>query len=70
MANPPEVILQAWITPKADWVVLGLRLDRTTDGGRRWVGSRLPAGTVVNLSRVSAMMGFCLIWRGHRTVLY
>ena len=70
MVDPPSVILQAWITPQAGWVVLGSRLYRTTDGGRRWAGSRFSAGPVVNLSRVSTAVGFVLIQHGHRTLLY
>ena len=74
MTHPPnvifQVILQAWITQQVGWVVLGSRLDRTTDGGRHWAASRLPAGTVVNLSRVSARVGFALIQHGNGTTIY
>ena len=73
MGHPPlvslQVIPQARSTSQTGWAVVGSRLYRATDGGRRRAGS-LPAGTVVNLSRVPSMMGFAVIHHGRRASLY
>ena len=70
LKQPPQTILQSWITPLNGWVVLGPHLFRTADGGIRWKVSDLPAGDVINLSRVSTTTGFMLVHQGSQTVIY
>ncbi len=70
LQRPPNLVFQGWATPQDGWVVLGSQLYRTVDGGCQWKASRLPEGAVVNLSRVSAMIGFVLVQRGAHTAIY
>jgi photosystem II stability/assembly factor-like uncharacterized protein len=70
LPQQPGIIFQAWITPQNGWVVLGTHLYRTADGGHAWAASTLPGGTVVNLDRVSATVGFALMQQQGHTTIY
>ncbi len=70
LADPPNLIMQSWITPRIGWVVVGARLFQTTDAGHHWVNNPLPPGTVINMNQISVTQGFVLMRQGRQTIIY